>query len=168
MAWQEVETDVGEKIGRCGYSVHLKHGGARVSVPPSVAGELGWTSKTRFKLQVGAGESEGALRLVADAKGKIAGKAPPKQGGGLTIRLGRWPSLAPRDVDRITVEHEVQKEACALVIRLPTHALAVAPAPRSSASALVANGKTDVSSKFFNDPKPPTTGRPVSRPPGTR
>lgn len=168
MAWQEVETDIGAKIGRCSYSVHLKHGGARVSLPEVVAKELGWTAKTRFKLQVGAGESEGALRVVADAKGKISGKSAPK-GGGLTIRLGRWPSLAPRDVDKVSVEHEVQREASALVVRLPTHAQAVAPAPRTMVAPTIppqANGKVDVSSKFFNDPKPPANGRPVSRPPG--
>lgn len=162
MAWQEVETDIGNKVGRCSYSVHLKHGGARVSLPEVVASELGWTVKTRFKLQVGAGELEGALRLVADAKGKISGKSAPK-GGGLTIRLGRWPSLAPRDVDKVSVDHEMQKDAGALVVRLPAHALAIAPAARIPA--LIGVAKTDVSHKFFDDPKNKAGGRPVSRPP---
>lgn len=164
MAWQEVETDVGEKVGRCSYSVHLKHGGARVSLPDTVATELGWSVKTKFKLQVGAGELDGSLRVVADPKGKISGKAPPNKGQSLTIRLGRWKSLAPRDVDKVYVEHDADKANGALVIRLPTHALAVAPAPRPNPNA---NGaaKTDVTSKFFDDPKKPVSGRPVSRPP---
>lgn len=174
MAWQEVETDVGSKVGRCTWSVHLKHGGARVSVPESVTAELGWNKATKFKLQVGAGETDGSLRIVADSLGKIIGKAPPK-GKGLLIRLGRWPALAPRDVDKIAVEHETQTLHSALVIRLPRHAQAVAPAPRPAVSITGgaqpgrdANGvpippKRDVSDKFFNDPK-----RPVAMASGVR
>lgn len=167
MAWQEVETDVGEKVGRCSYSVHLKHGGARVSLPPAVADLMKWTAKTRFKLQVGAGESEGQLRLVATADGKIAGKSPPK-GKGLLVRLGRWKSLAPRDVDKVFVEHDADPATGALIVHLPPHALMAAPAPRAPVvppkAAPAGAARTDVTSKFFDDPKK-TNGRPVSRPP---
>jgi len=173
MAWVETETDVGSKFGRCTWSVHLKHGGARVSVPEAVVAELGWSKATKLKLQVGGGDTEGSLRIVADTLGKIICKAPPK-GKGLLIRLGRWPSLAPRDVDKVSVEHEVQKDHGALVIRLPVHAQAVAPAPRTTPASSVMGGgptaatqppgtKTSVNDKFFNDPK-----RPVAMASGVR
>lgn len=163
MAWQDVETDVGSKLGRCSYSVHLKHGGARVSVPQSIAIELGWGPNTKFKLQVGAGEQDGSLRLVADPAGKIGCKPPPK-GQGLLIRLGRWPGLAPRDVDKVSVDHEAQRSgAGALVVTLPKHATVNTPMPRTSSPTIAPpqrpagnGGRTvDVTHRFFDDPKKP-------------
>lgn len=47
----------------------------------------------------------------------------------MLVRLGRWPSLAPRDVDAVAVDYEISA-ANALIISLPVHAQAVAPAPR--------------------------------------
>ena len=132
MAWQEVETDIGAGVGRPKYSVSYKHGGARLSIPKGTAERLGWTKETRLKLLVGGGESSG--------------------------KLGRWPGLAPRDVDKIAVEIEL--DGSALVVTLPTHALAVPPAPRQPAGngAGPTAGKRDVSDQFFNDPKRPPVG----------
>lgn len=160
MAWQEVQTDVGAKVGRVKYSVALKHGGARISVPKAVADELGWKKTTTFRLLVGGGETDGKLRLEPFDKGRIVAKAPPS-GEGLIIRLGRWPALAPRDVDAVAVEHEVDKGA--LMVSLPDHARMVQPAARPATPASGgrdANGvptaaRRDVSHQFFNDPKKP-------------
>lgn len=165
MAWQEVETDVGAKAaGRVKYSVAMKHGGARISVPKAVADELRWTKATTFRLLVGGGDTEGKLRLEPSSKGRIKAKASPS-GEALIIRLGRWPTLAPRDVDALAVEHEVAEGA--LTVTLPDHARMVAPSQRPAVSimggaqpARDANGvpvppKRDVSDRFFNDPKRP-------------
>jgi len=56
------------------------------------------------------------------------------------IKLGRWSQLPAREVDRIAVEHQV--EGRALVITLPSHALAVAPSNGSSTG--VPASKVDV------------------------
>lgn len=139
MAWQEVETDIGDKApGRVKYSVKDRTGPS-ISVPPGILAELRWTAETRFKLQVGAGERDGMLRLVADAKGKIKGKVALKSMG-MLIRLGRWPSLAPREVDKLSVDHEVEVNPTignALIVTLPRHALAVAPKARDYVAAKV-------------------------------
>lgn len=173
MTWQEVTTDVGAKIGLTKYSVALKHGGARVSVPAAVVDKLGWSESTTFKLLVGSGEASGKLRLQPTKDGKIVGRKPPLGGGGLIIRLGRWPDLAPRDVEAVSVEIEVDGDA--LVITLPQHARNEAPSARPAPSSTLipvmpagaAAAKRDVTSKFFDDPKKPpamasgtrTTGR---------
>ncbi len=159
MAWQEVETDVGtKKAGTTKYSVALKHGGARVSVPGSVRELLGWTEKTTLRLLVGGGETAGKLRIEVASKGKLSGRKPPLGGEGLIIRLGRWAGLAPRDVDAVTVDFDV--DGTALIIALPAHAQAIAPPPRQATTIVVPAtaaivGKRDVTSQFFNDPKRP-------------
>ena len=130
MAWVETQTDIGNVgIGRCKYSVSLKHGGARISLPRSVVEQLKWTNKMRFKLLVGEGEVAGKLRLDVSSEGKITGRIA-SSGGGMLIRLGRWPKLAPRDVDTVSVDHEISNGS--LIVTLPAHALAVAPPPRAA------------------------------------
>lgn len=155
MAWQEVETDIGAKVGRVKYSVALKHGGARISVPKAVIDQLGWKKTTCFKLLVGGGDTEGKLKLEPSDKGRITSKAPPS-GEGFIVRLGRWTSLAPRDVDAVVVEHEVAGNA--LIVTLPAHAQNAPPAPRPSTSIMggaPTAAKRDVTQQFFNDPKKP-------------
>lgn len=159
MAWQEVTTDVGAKVGLTKYSVALKHGGARISVPVAIVAQLKWTEKTTFKLMVGGGELAGMLRLEPDPKGKIVGRKPPLGGGGLIVRLGRWPGLAPRNVDAVSVESQV--EGSALIVTLPQHARFEAPPARPPAGVtampstpgIPAAAKRDVSAQFFDDPK---------------
>lgn len=157
MAWLEVQTDIGNVgIGRVKYSVSLKHGGARISLPRSVVEQLKWTNKMHFKLLVGEGDVAGKLRLDASAEGRITGRIAPS-GGGMLIRLGRWPKLTPRDVDTVSVDHEVANGS--LIVTLPTHALAVAPAPRVAPPTVDRpTSKVDVTSKFFDDPKADKTG----------
>lgn len=156
MAWQEVETDVGSKAGATKYSVAMKHGGARVSIPAGVREKLGWTEKTTLKLMVGGGEMTGKLRLEPSPAGKILGRKPPMGGGGLIIRLGRWPSLVNRDVDAVAVDAEF--DGSALVVALPVHAQAIQPAPRpaiATAATSPPGAKVSVNDKFFNDPRQP-------------
>lgn len=161
MAWQEVTTDVGAKVGVTKYFVALKHGGARISVPAAIVEQLKWTEKTAFKLMVGGGELSGMLRLEPDPKGKIVGRKPPLGGRGLIIRLGRWQGLAPRDVEAVTVDSQV--EGSALIVTLPQHARNEAPPPKPPAGVTVMPkgpqiptvAKRDVSDQFFNDPKKP-------------
>lgn len=163
MAWQEVTTDVGAKVGLTKYSVAMKHGGARVSVPAAIVEQLKWSEKATFKLMVGGGEMSGMLRIEPDPKGKIVGRKPPLGGGGLIIRLGRWPGLAPRNVDAVSVESEV--DGSALIVTLPQHARNEAPPPRPVATATIipttppaagpSAAKRDVTAQFFNDPKKP-------------
>lgn len=154
MAWQKVETDIGTGVGRCKYSVSIRHGGARISVPKATVEKLGWTKATRLKLLVGGGELAGKLRLEPVDKGAITGR-PAVKGGGLLIRLGRWPALAPRDVDAVVVANEIDQSA--LIVTLPVHAQAVAPAPRPATAHTGGVGKTDVTGRFFNDPPPGKT-----------
>lgn len=161
MAWQEVTTDVSAKVGLTKYSVALKHGGARISVPAAIVKSLGWKDGATFKLMVGGGEQSGKLRLEPAKDGKIAGRQPPNGGEGLIIRLGRWQGLAPRDVDAVTVESEV--DGSALVVTLPQHARNEAPPARPPAGVTVmpaspgvpTAAKRDVTNQFFNDPKRP-------------
>lgn len=161
MAWQEVTTDVGAKVGLTKYSVALKHGGARISVPAAIIKALGWKNGATFKLMVGGGELSGKLRLEPAKDGKIVGRQPPNGGEGLIIRLGRWQGLAPRDVDAVSVESEA--DGSALVVTLPQHARNEAPPPRPTATATTISSppasptaaKRDVSAQFFDDPKRP-------------
>lgn len=169
MAWQEVTTDVGAKAGTTKYSVALKHGGARISVPAALVKSLGWKNGTTFKLMVGGGEQSGKLRLEPAKDGKIAGRQPPNGGEGLIIRLGRWQGLAPRDVDAVAVECDV--EGSALIVTLPQHARNEAPPAKPPAGvtmmpagpSIPTGTKVDVTSRFFDDPK-----RPVAMASGTR
>ena len=140
-------------------------------MPAALVAKLGWNEQTRFRLLVGSADLEGKLRIEPKDGGAISGKKPPKGGGSLTLRLGRWPLLAPRDVDAVKVDSEIHDDA--LTIRLPDHARVAAPAPRpGTAPALAsvsgsvvrdANGvplpprpaaKVSVNDRFFNDPKP--------------
>lgn len=164
MAWQEVETDIGGTAGRCKYSVSMKHGGARISVPKSLVELLLWTKDTRFKLLVGGGDAEGKLRLNPTPSGKITTR-PNLKGGGVLVRLGRWPTLVARDVDAVAVEYEI--DGSALNIILPTHARAVSPAPRPAPTAAHSGGigRTDVTTKIAG--RDGNGGRPISRAPGT-
>ena len=159
MAWQEVDVDLGAGgAGRVKYSVALKRGGARISVPAELVAKLGWSDGMRFRLLVGSADLEGKLRIEPKDGGAIAARKPtgPKGGGGLIIRLGRWPQLAPRDVDAVKVDSEIHDDA--LTIRLPEHARQVVPAPRQVAvpTAIEPTQRRTVSvnDKFFNDPKP--------------
>jgi hypothetical protein len=166
MAWQEVETDVGSKVGRVKYSVALKHGGARVSVPKAIGDQLGWKKTTLFRLLVGGGDSTGKLKIEPVEKGRIVSKAPPRAEG-FIIRLGRWEGLAPRDVKGLAVDHEIAGNA--LVVSLPRHALAVPPGASPPASAPTrpvfgGGGKVDVTDKVAG--RNGNGGRPMSRPPG--
>jgi hypothetical protein len=159
MAWVEVSTDVGPKVGRVKYSVALKHGGARISVPKHIVDQLGWKKTTTFRLLAGGGEAEGKLRLEPSEKGAIkvvTGWGKTGTSENFIIRLGRWEQLAPRDVKGVTVDHEVDKSA--LMITLPRHAQMAAPEPRTAAApapTAPTAAKRDVTSQFFNDPKKP-------------
>jgi hypothetical protein len=82
MAWQEVDTDVGPKVGRVKYSVALKHGGARISVPKHIVEQLGWKKTATFRLLVGGGDMEGKLRIEPPTRDA----SPP---GGAPVRPRR-------------------------------------------------------------------------------
>lgn len=161
MAWQEVTTDVGAKVGLTKYSVALKHGGARISVPAAITKALGWMNGATFKLMVGGGEMSGMLRLEPVKDGKIVGRKPPLGGGGLIVRLGRWPGLAPRNVDAVSVDSAI--DGAALIVTLPQHARNEAPPAKPPAGVTVKPTgptippatKRDVSAQFFDDPKRP-------------
>ncbi len=168
MAWQEV-TPINAKTakGLVAYTYSLKFG-ARILVPASVAQVLKWKPLTNVKLFVGGGEHTGKLRLIADPGGPLIVRA--SKGDGFQVHIGKIEQLPAREVKRATVHHEVDGSA-ALMIALPTHAQAVAPSPRPSASimdkpvpTLSGGGKTSVNDRFFNDPKP----RPVAMASGVR
>lgn len=161
MAWQEVKTNLGAGgAGRVKYSVAMKRGGARISVSAALVAQLGWTPDTRFRLLVGSADLEGRLRIEPKDGGAITARlarGPKGTGQGLLIRLGKWPALAPRDVDAVKVDHEIHDDA--LTIRLPEHARAIAPAPRLAAApvpiASTERRTVSVNDRFFNDPKKP-------------
>lgn len=120
MSWQDVETDVGtSRIGRCHWSVTMDNGGGRLSAPKTVTDELGWTSTTALKLQVGTGDEAGSLRLVADTAGQITPVKPHPNAKCLQIRVGRWPGMAKHDQRQTVIRHEVQAHARALILHLP-------------------------------------------------
>lgn len=172
MAWQEVTPMLGGDAANAKrlvrYSV-TKRQGFKLMVPAATAvGECGWKVGEKLKLFVGSGDHAGKLRLVGDKAGLLTLHKFNRGDEVWFINLGkRVPHLPDREVARVVVQHAVS--AGALEITLPTHAQAVAPAPRTMVAPTIpppATGKVDVSSKFFNDPKPPASGRPVSRPPG--
>ncbi len=149
MAWQDVQPIVGGSAnakGRVRYKVSLRFG-CTVTVPEAVVAACGWKPGERLRLSVGGGELFGKLKLAPDPAG-----LPVLQKGkaqSFMIKLGRWSQLPAREVDRIAVEHQV--EGRALVITLPSHALAVMPsslagvvAPRASAAPA---GKVDVTER---------------------
>lgn len=175
MAWQEVTPMLGGDAANAKrlvrYSV-TKRQGFKLMVPAVTAGECGWKVGEKLKLFVGSGDHAGQLRIAADKAGLLTLHKFNRGEEVWFVNLGkRIPQLPDREVARVVVQHVVS--AGALEITLPAHAQAIAPAPRVPVAAdpppkLNGVGKVDVSSKFFNDPKPQANGRPVSRPPGTR
>ena len=179
MAWQDVEVDLGRaRKGRVHWSVTLRQGGARITVPNSIIEVLGWTHHTSLKLQVGSGDKAGSLRIVADSKGPIRATKPYANAKSLQYRLGIWQSM-PKDQEQVAIRHEVLDAA--LVLHLPavarpatqkTAGMPAAPtelAPRAqpattARAASVMSGpaperptaaKRDVTHQFFDDPKRP-------------
>lgn len=174
MSWQDVEVDLGRaRKGRVHWSVRLKQGGARITVPNAVIEVLGWTHHTALKLQIGTGDRAGSLRIVADSKGPIRAIKPYPNAKGLQYRLGLWQGMPQQDQPQIAIRHEVLDGA--LVLHLPAPAVkAAVPSPpaetensrgqpaRSTASIMTgppperpAAAKRDVTSRFFDDPKRP-------------
>jgi len=180
MAWQDVEVDLGgSRRGRVLWSVTLKQGGARITVPNAVLEVLGWTQHAALKLQVGSGEQSASIRLVADSKGPIRATKPYANAKSLQYRLGIWQGM-PRDQEQVAVRHEALDGTLVLhlpaVVKATTQAAAktIAPPPpadrdntRGKAARPVASimsgpppqrpvtGKIDVTSKSFDDPKRP-------------
>lgn len=174
MAWQEVEIVQRERrADKVQYGYGAKFG-ARIMVPGSLAAALKWKAGDHVRVFVGAAESAGKVRLVVDPAGVLViGKTP---GATLQVYFGKAAPFVERLFYRCAVNHVV--EGGALIVTLPRGALpdepmrampTVAPRPPVSAQPIRAAidataGKTDVTHKFFNDPKP--NGRPISRPPG--
>ena len=157
MSWQEVTPVIGGTAGTMKrlvrYRVSKKFGGA-VTVPASVVGALGWKVSERLSLFVGGGDHAGKLRIAKAPEGLLTLR---KNKGEETfqVNLGRVPQLPEREVDRIVVEHEAADGA--LVIRLPAHAQAIAPAPpRAPAAPPPPGTKVNVVDKVVGPgPKPP-------------
>lgn len=178
MSWLDVEVDLGgSRRGRVQWSVTLKQGGARITVPNTIIEALGWTQQTALKLQIGAGDKAGSLRIVADSKGPLRATKPYANAKSLQYRLGIWQGM-PEDQDQIAIRHEVLDGA--LVLHLPTVAhstvqtavstvtkpIPLAPRPQPATTPRPASimadppperpaaRKVDVTSRFVNDPKP--------------
>jgi hypothetical protein len=173
VAFQEVEVELGgQDLSRCKYSVHLKHGGARVSVPAALTEKLGWGTSTRLRLLVGSGDMEGILRLEAVAVGKITCR-PALKSGGLLIRLGRFKGLPERPVEGLRVDTEIGGDAKNLhsnvtwmQLKIPDHARLVAPMPRQTANL----GGGHQPTRDAGEKRPPNQaggGMPVERLPPT-
>jgi len=179
MAWQDVEVDLGgSRRGRVQWSVTVKQGGARITVPMDVIKVMGWTATTALKLQVGTGDNAGSIRLATDPKGPIHATKPYANAKSLQYRLGIWPGM-PEDQDRGAIRHEVldgalvlhlpattQRAAAPVAVKADTPAAVGAPAsqPQSRPAGSIMSGpppqravtgKIDVTSKFFDDPKRP-------------
>ena len=131
MSWEDV-TPINARtaLGMVNYSYSPKLG-ARVTLPASVGAALKWTAGQAVKLQVGAGEHAGQLRLVADGSGPLNVRTCKTTA--LQVHIGKLDVLPAREVKRCSVRHEV--EASALTITLPSHAQAIAPAARPTAAA---------------------------------
>lgn len=179
MAWQDVEVDLGGgRKGRVLWSVTVKQGGARITVPNAIIDALGWTQHTPLKLQVGTGDNSGTIRIAVDSKGPIHSTKPYANAKSLQFRLGLWQGM-PRDHEQVAIPHEVLGGA--LILHLPAaparvaqteaakpvvtvaEPVAVAATPVRAASIMsgpppvkpAATGKIDVTSRFFDDPKKP-------------
>ena len=125
MAWQDVTPVIGSTAnakGRVRYRVTKKMG-CTVTIPPDVVDALSWKAGTRLKLAVGGGDLLGKLKLSEEPEALPQLKG--SRGGVFVLRLGRWPQLPDREVERLAVEHQV--EGRALILTLPSHALNVAP-----------------------------------------
>ena len=122
MSWEDV-TPINARtaLGMVNYSYSPKLG-ARVTLPASVGAALKWTAGQAVKLQVGAGEHAGQLRLVADGSGPLNVRTCKTTA--LQVHIGKLDVLPAREVKRCSVRHEV--EASALTITLPSHAQAIA------------------------------------------
>ena len=162
MAWQDVEVDLGRaRKGRVHWSVTLKQGGARITIPNAVTEVLGWTHHTSLKLQVGSGDKAGSLRIVADSKGPIRATKPYANAKSLQYRLGIWQGMPKQDQEQVAIRHEVLDGALVLHPPAPAERAAVQPA-RPTDSIMSGpppqrplGGKIDVTSRFFDDPKRP-------------
>lgn len=162
MAWQEVEVDLGgSRKGRCLWSIKVKHGGARLTVPMDLANKLGWAATTTLSLQVGTGNDAGMLRLIEHPNGSIRAMKPYANAKSLQYRLGFWQGLPRQDQEQVAIRHEVLDGALVLHPPAPAEKAAVR-LPRPTASIMSepppqrpVGGKIDVTSKFFDDPKRP-------------
>ena len=188
MAWQEVTPDLGvSRRGRCLWSIKVKHGGARLTVPMDVASKLRWTATTALSLQVGTGNDAGSLRLIEHPNGPIRAMKPYAGAKSLQYRLGFWHGLLREDQDQSAIRSVIDGDA--LILHPPglAHAtvqpatakpaapdavatLASLPKPRPSTSIMSGPpperptaAKRDVTAQFFDDPK-----RPVQMASGTR
>lgn len=129
MSWQEVTPVIGGTAGTMKRLVRYrvsKKFGAAVTVPASVAVELGWKKGDRLSLFIGGGDHAGKLRLALARAGLLTLR-PTRGEDTYQVNLGRVPQLPDREVDRLVVEHQV--ETSSLIIRLPAHAQSIAPPP---------------------------------------
>lgn len=138
MAWQDVEVDLGgSRRGRVQWSVTVKQGGARITVPMDVIKVMGWTATTALKLQVGTGDNAGSIRLATDPKGPIHATKPYANAKSLQFRLGFWEGLVRQDQQQVAIRFEF--EGVALVLHPPAVAHATvqaAPAPATAKAAI--------------------------------
>ena len=188
MAWQEMEVDLGgSRKGRCLWSIKVKHGGARLTVPMDLANKLGWAATTTLSLQVGTGNDAGMLRLIEHPNGAIRAMKPYANAKSLQYRLGFWQGLPRQDQEQSAIRSDIDGDA--LILHPPVVAQKVAepatvkpatsdavatlgslPKPRPAASIMAGPpperptaAKRDVTAQFFDDPK-----RPVQMASGTR
>ena len=155
MSWEDV-TPINARTasGMVNYSYSLKLG-ARVTLPADVGEALQWTAGQRVKLQVGAGEHAGKLRLVAADNGPLIVRTC--KATALQVHIGKLDVLPAREVKRCSVRHEAVPSA--LAVTLPAHALAVAPAARPSQPA---GGGATVSIMSGPAPERPAGGQKVN------
>ncbi len=186
MAWQEVTPDLGgSRKGRCLWSIKVKYGGARLTVPVDIASKLGWTASTALSLQVGTGNDAGMLRLIEHPNGAIRAMKPYANAKSLQYRLGFWNGLPRQDQEQSAMRSDIYGGA--LILHPPVVAQKVGepinvraavppppadtdnargqplkPAPRPSTSIMSGPpperptaAKRDVTAQFFDDPKRP-------------
>ena len=158
MSWQEVTPMLGgtavnaKRLVRYSVSKRL---GFKVLVPAAVAQECGWKTGEALKLFVGGGDHAGQIRLAADKDGLLHLRNHNRGDTVQYVNLGRRvPQLPEREVERVVVAHAVN--GTALEMTLPSHALAVAPAPRATVAAAPPPAKVNVIDKIAGGgPKPP-------------
>lgn len=156
MSWQEVTPVIGGAAGTMKRLVRYrvsKKFGAAVTVPASVMTACGWKAGDCLNLAIGGGDDAGKLRLAKASTGALTLR---KSKGEETfqVHLGRVPGLPDREVERVVVEHEAT--SAVLVIKLPAHAQAIAPARGTPAVAPPTAAKIDVIDKVVGaGPKPP-------------